>query len=75
MMICCLKRTQTLVSCLLERSAWRTRLQCKNLILRRCRDNLVKLHDYQLQGIMVKLGKAKNPKGVTTYVIETRDKI
>ncbi len=44
-------------------------------ISKRCKDNLVKLHDCQLQGVMVKLGKAKDPKSVVVDVTKTCDQV
>jgi hypothetical protein len=44
-------------------------------ISKRCKDNLVEFRDCQLQGIMVKLGKAKDPKLVTIDVTKTYDQV
>ncbi len=44
-------------------------------ISRICKDNLIELYDYQLQGVMVKLGKAKDPKLITVDVTKTCDQV
>ncbi len=44
-------------------------------ISKRCKNNLVEFCDYQLQGVMVKLGKAKDPKSITVDVTKTCDQV